>query len=146
MCILTLWTVTKEFYLSLKQSQFELVPEIRLIQSSVNALVGGVSGTLFTPHHGKEMLKKFEILKQLAHLINKGLGANLCAWVVETVLYYSLYFDAVLIEKANNTNLLRVFFLFFYFGNACAILLFSAKIPYKVRLPFLWIYLKVRHT
>ncbi len=119
MCILTLWMATKEFCKPLEYSinQTSELP---------------ITDSMFTISKTTSSLKRFELLKQLANLINQGLGANLCAWVIETVLYYSLYFDAVLIEKSNNANLLRVFSLFFYFGNACAILIFSAKIPHKV--------------
>lgn len=75
---------------------------------------------------------KYKHLKKLANSLNKTVGLNVTVFLLEALLYYATSFDKVFVKGRQNslTNILE---LFTFLANACAILLFSASIPQRVR-------------
>lgn len=81
--------------------------------------------------HWVDIRKQYLAMKQLAVLINQTLGANITLFLLETIVYYSVSFDKILIAK-DFPKWAEVVPVFFYCLTTIVIFLVSGSVSGQV--------------
>lgn len=130
MSVLTMWTSTKAFALSLHVDT--LGDEDEDDDVSRNQIVFRQS--LTSPALNK-IWRQYMALKDLSYMINQTIGSFSTCFLMEAVVYHAVYLDSVFMHNDDDggTWWSQLLSLTFYFVHDSAVMLFAGDICYQVR-------------
>lgn len=118
---MTLWTSIKSFTSGLPSQQTRKI-DIEAIKRQND--VFSENGIVY---------QGYQLVKQLANIINSVYGLSVTLFLVESILYYATSFDDIFVEQSSSNDITKVMRLLFYFGSTCAVLFAAADVSKQVK-------------